>query len=183
MCFPLLAATAAISAVSALVSFQGQQANANAQKSQWQMNQVNALAADRDTQNQLTERQLQENGATQQKVQASYLDQARREAEAQASGASSGISGISLDSIVSDVAGRSEANRATLLTNWNNTAQQLQTEKDAANDQYESRVDSVGQGVAPNPLVPVLGVAATGVKYETDSTNAANAAGNAGSGP
>jgi hypothetical protein len=167
------AATAAVGAASALVSFAGQRATYQQQETQWEQNQVNALAADRDTQNQLTERQLQEQALTSQKLQGSQLDQARRQAEAEASGASSGIgNSISLDDMVNSIGQRSEENRAAIMTNWNDTAEQFQTEKDAANDTYLSRVNSVNPGTPPNPLTPFLGVASAGLTFGTTQTQA-----------
>src|SRR5262245_3247480 len=110
MCF--VAATAAIAAASALVQYQGKQADFQAERSRYEQNDRNALAAAQDSQQALTMRQMQEAALTSQRLTASQLDQARRQAEAQVTGADAGIGGsISLDSLVADIGARSEANR------------------------------------------------------------------------
>lgn len=176
---PIAAATFATTAATALIGAQASSANYEAQQAQWKTNQVNALAADRDTQNALTMRQMQDGAVTQQKVQASYLDEARRQAEATVSGQASGIGGsTSLGEIVQGIGQQSEENRTTLMTNWNNTAAQYQSQKDAANDTYLSRVNSVNPGTAPNPLAPAVAIAGAGIKFDSDQIAAGRAAAN-----
>lgn len=179
MCEPgtLSALTFATAAASAGIGFMGQQANADAQAAQYSQNILNARAALKDTQNALTLRQMQDGAVTSQKVNASYIDEARRTAEAEASGASAGIGGsISLNSIIGDISRVSEENRVTLLTNWDNTAAQVQREKDAAGNQAQSRINSVSPGTQPNPIAPAVQLAGAGLRYETNQVAAERAA-------
>lgn len=172
MCFAILSAVG--SAVGSLMQYRAQQAQAAAQNAQYERNRINALAAQRDTQKALTLRQLQEDGATKQAMRLSQLDQARRQASAVVTGINSGRSGISLDAIVSDIGRAADENRATMLTNWESTAAQLQSQKDASEATYFQRVNSVSQATEPSPLSPLLGVAGAGLRlygdYEKQST-------------
>ena len=170
MCFaavvPIL--SFAFSAASSIAEYGAKKAQADAINAAWQRNQVAALAADRDTQQALTLRQMQEADATTQRLQAVNIDDARRQAEAVVSGVANGTGGISLDNLVADISRRSEDNRVTLMENYNATAAQLQRSKVAANDQYIARVNNQPTALEPSPLGAIGGVASAGFRLFGD---------------
>ncbi len=162
--------------VGALMQYQGQKAQAAAQNAAYRDNQVAALAAQRDAEKGITLRQLQEAEAVSQQMHLSQVDQARRQASTIVSSIDAGRSGITVDALVDDIGRMADENRATLLTNWENTAAQLQAEKEGTEGLYQRRVNSVRQAVEPSPLTPLLGLAGAGLKYFTDTTKADTAA-------
>lgn len=159
MCAPqVLMAGAGIA--QAAVGFAAASQDFNARSAQWRQNYVNSLAAGRDEQRQLTLRQLQEQDAAIQKGHLLMLDEAERRSEVAVDAATAGIGGVTLDNLLTDVSRKAALNRATLATNYKNTAQQLQTEKDASVTGIENRINSVARPTSPSPasfLVEALG--------------------------
>src|ERR1700743_3231026 len=101
MCPPVLAVAGfMVSAASTVMGFAAQQQQADAQTAAWRQNYTNALAAAPDDQNQPTLRQEQEADAAGQKQQANSVRAAQTEASVAASAASGGVSGISVDALV-----------------------------------------------------------------------------------
>lgn len=169
MCDPgtLALATFAISAAGAATSYMAQSQVADAQTAQWNQNYVNALASARDDQMALTTRQEQESDATTQKLQASQVDQAERQSQVSVAAAQGGVSGISVGNIMADVANKAEQNRTNDTINYQNTAQQLQQEKDATNDTAENRINSMMPGVQPSLLATGVQIAGSAVSAYT----------------
>lgn len=164
MCPPILAiAGFAVSAASSVMGFAAQSQQADAQTAAWQQNYTNALAANRDTENQDTERQLQEADAAGQKVALNNVQVAQKQASVAASAASGGVSGISVDSLVADIGQQGSMNKLTIQRNFQNTVSQLQAEKDASVDQAQSRINSMQPGTPPNPASLALNVAGAGL--------------------
>lgn len=161
-----------MSAGSTLMQYQAGVAQASAQNAAYRDNQVAALAAKRDTEHAITLRQMQEADAVSQQEHLSLVDQARRQASTEVSAVSAGRSGISVDALVNDIGRQADENRATLLTNWEDTAAQLQAEKDGSAGIYARRVNSVRQATEPSPLSPLMGIAGAGLKYFADETKA-----------
>lgn len=154
------------------MQYQAASGQAAAQNAAYAQNRVAALAAQRHTEDQITQRQLQEAGATSQQLHNSEVDQARRQASATVSGVNAGSTGITLDALINDIGRASEDNRVTMVTNWENTAAQLQASKDASGDTEIARVNSVAQATPPSPLTPLLGIAGAGLKLFASETRA-----------
>lgn len=151
-------ASFASSALSSVAGFAAQSQQADAQNAMWQQNYVNALAAERDTFDQLGERQMQEQTATEQKIRLDQITGARAAATTIVSGAASGVSGITMDSLLDDVDRRVALNESNAQMNYAMTAQQLQMQKTGAVDQFQSRVNSVQTAQDPNPLSLIAGL-------------------------
>lgn len=130
----------------------------------WQQNQINALASARDEQRQLTERQIQEQDATTQKVHASQIDEATRKAEASVAAADAGLSGVSLDNITREIGNRAAQNRTNAVENYRMTAEQLQANKDATVTKAQSRIDSIQEPTDASAATGLIGLASSGVK-------------------
>lgn len=167
MCFAALSFVA--SAVGAFAQHQAGVAKASAQNEAWSRNQIAALAAQRDTQQSLTLRQMQESGATNQALRVSLIDEERRRANAIVSGVHSGMAGVSVDNLVADIGRRAEENRVTLLTNWESTAAQLQRSKEASEATYEQRVNSMqAGGDGPSVFGTLAKIAGAGLTFGAD---------------
>lgn len=165
MCPPVLAvATLAMGVASAVVGHQASQADYEAKSAAWRQNYVNALAAGRDEQRQLTLRQLQEQDAYVQKNHLVMVEEAQKTAEYKVSAAASGVSGVSVDNLLDDIGRQAGLNRATLETNYKATAQQLQTQKDASVTQIESRINSVARPTSPSGASLFVNILGAGVK-------------------
>lgn len=162
MCAPILGAVVGI--IGQIVSFAGAQQEYQNKALHWQQNYVNALAAGRDEYTQGTLRQLQEGDAYAQKTHMALVDEAVKASEADVAGAASGFSGISIDGLVYGIRREMAGNRYALQENWKMTAQQLQTEKQAATNRVQSRINSVERPVAPNPAALFVGILGAGVK-------------------
>lgn len=165
MCPPVIAAvTLAMGVAQAVVGHQAAQADYEAKSAQWRQNYTNALAAGRDEGRQLTLRQLQEQDAFVQKRHLSMVEQAQKGAEIRVQQASAGVAGVSVDSLIAEVDRQAGLNQATLETNWRNTAQQLQTEKDASVNRTQSRINSVSRPTSPSGASLFVGILGAGVK-------------------
>lgn len=163
-------------AAGSLMQYSAKKSEAAAQNAYAERNRVAALAAQRDTQQSLTLRQMQEAGASKQAVRNSLVDQARRQASAIVSGVKAGVTGISLDNLVKDIGRVAEENRATLISNWEMTAAQLQAQKAGAEATYFQRANAVPMAAAPSPFTPLMGIAGAGINYFTSQAKAETAA-------
>lgn len=164
MCFT--GAEFILPALSAAVSAGSGLAAAEAQQQRYDQNRVNALASARSEQTQLTQRQIQEQQAVEQKKYVSLIEEAQKKATAQVSGAESGVAGISLDNIIADIGQRSEYNRAVAQDNYNATAAQLAMEQRATVTKAQGRIDSVPKG---DFVSPFFNAAATGLQLYAQS--------------
>lgn len=143
----------------------------SAQQAEYKQNEQNSIQAWKDTQTQITQREMQEQDALRQKQAQQNLEQAQAEAEVTVSGAASGVSGISLDNLVKDVGRRAATNREVEKTNTDMIISQLKLERKGANSQAQSRINSVSK---PSPLSLIAGIGSAGVSGFTTYTNAKN---------
>jgi hypothetical protein len=139
---------------------------ASAQQQRYDQNRVNALAAARGEQTQLTQRQIQEQQAVEQKKYVSLIEEAQKKATASVAGAEAGVAGISLSNIIADLGQRSEYNRAVAKENYDNIAAQLSVEQNATVTRAEGRINSVPQG---DFVSPFFSAASTGLQLYAQS--------------
>lgn len=171
MCLdPISAATLAISAASSVAGFAQKQQEADAQNARYKQNYINSLAAARDNQRQLTDRQMQEQEATAQKDHQVLVEGAQRAADVSVSAAGGGVAGLSVDSLIADVGRNVALNRANLARNYEMTAAQLQEQKIATVTTAESRINSVAQASSPSFAGTALEIAGAGIKAYGSST-------------
>jgi len=167
MCFDpvtLGVAQLLLGAASSFSTYAAQADQAAQQQARYDQNYQNSLAAGRDQHNQLTLRAMQENDAAAQKEHEIAVEGATREAEVNVSAAGGGVGGLSVDALLSDVALKVAQNRSITQKNANMTAQQLAMQQKGVVTQTESRINSVAQGSAPNPLEPILKTVGSGLK-------------------
>lgn len=144
--------TAIVAIASSVVSFMSAQADYEARSEQWKQNYVNALASGRDEQKQLNIRMVQEGEAKAQRDQLNTLEGAELSAEAEVSASSAGVSGISLNSILSGINRKIGMKQAADETNYQYTVAQLGSELKATNTNIQNRINSVQRPTSPNPL-------------------------------
>jgi membrane-associated HD superfamily phosphohydrolase len=161
-------ASFAVGAVQTVASYASAQQQAK-QQTQQQIQNANASVDDwRNQQNQITQRRLQEQDALGQKLTQQNLDEAQAKAEVQTSAAASGVSGISVDNLMSDVTRRASANRQTEETNTDYILQQLSQQSKSVNSQSLSRINSVPNATKPSPLSLIAGIGSAGVNSYTN---------------
>lgn len=154
----------ALSAASSVAGFAQKQQEADAQNARYQQNYVNSLAAARDNQQQITNRQMQEQEATAQKDNQILVEGAKRAADVSVSAAGGGVAGLSVDALLADVNRNVAQNRANLARNYEMTAAQLQEQKNSTVTQAESRINSVAQASSPSFAGTALEIAGAGIK-------------------
>jgi len=143
---------AAIAVATSVVSFMGAQDDYANRAAQWKQNYVNALASGREEQQQLQVRMIQENAAHAQQEQMTEIEGAEIAAEAEVSAAGAGLSGISLDNILTGISRKIGMKQAADDTNHMNTVAQLGQELEATNTNITNRINSVAKPTSPNPL-------------------------------
>lgn len=143
---------AAIALATSVVSFAAAQDDYNARAEQWKQNYVNALASGRDEQRQLQVRMVQEQAGHSQQQQMTEIEGAEVRAEAEVSAANSGLSGISLNNILTGINRKIGQKQAAEETNHFNTVAQLSESLKATNTSISNRINSVSRPVSPNPL-------------------------------
>lgn len=150
MCVAALGAVAAV--MQSVVSFAAAQEDYNNRAEQWKQNYVNSLASGRDEQRQLQVRMVQEQEAHAQKQQLTAIEGAEVSAEAEVSAATAGVSGISLNNILTGIGRKIGMKQVADSTNHRNTVLQIGEQLKATKTNIENRINSVQKPTAPNPL-------------------------------
>jgi hypothetical protein len=166
MCAPMILGAVlsiGVAAMQASAEQQAKQADYNARVAAWQQNIINAQTAARDEQRQIITRQLQEQEKTSQKIHVSFLEQAQKQATAEVQGAAAGVSGISLDNILSDIEGKSLLNRTYAEKNYQYVVADTQEQLKATVTRMQGRINSVATPVSPANTsgITILGAVAS----------------------
>lgn len=143
---------AAVAVASTAVSFMAANDEYENRAAQWQQNYVNSLASGRDEQQQLQIRMMQEQDGHAQQQQLMKIEGSEIAAEAEVSAASAGLSGISLDNILTGINRKIGQKQAAEETNHLNTVAQIGQQLEATNTNIVNRINSVQKPTAPNPL-------------------------------
>jgi hypothetical protein len=167
MCAPALAMILSIgvAAAGAQANYAAKMADYNAKSAAWRQNVVNSEAAARDEQSQIIRRQLEEQAKTTQKKHVSFVEEAQKVAKAEVSAAAGGVSGVSVDAIVSDIAGKSQMNRTYADTNYKFIVADTQQQLKATDTRLMSRINSVERPLSPADTrgIEILGAVAGGI--------------------
>lgn len=150
--------------MSSVASFSAKQQDYEAKAAAWRQNVVNAQAGARNDQQQLLQRDLQEQSKTIQDKHVSYIEGAQKAALAETSAAAGGVTGLSVDNLITDIQGKSLLNRTYADENYMMKASQIQTQLNGTVTTMQSRIDSMPRPQAPSPLELVAGIAGAGVK-------------------
>lgn len=143
---------AVVAIASSVVSFAAAQDDYENRAAQWKQNYVNALASGRDEQRQIQVRMTQEQDGHVQQQQMAEIEGAEIRSEAEVSAATAGLSGISLDNILTGISRNIATKQAAEETNYMNTVAQLGENLKATNTNIENRINSVAKPTSPNPL-------------------------------
>lgn len=166
MCAPAALAIAGIgmAGIQAGVAFQAKQADYNAKAAAWEQNVVNSEAGARDAYRQIIQQQLVEAGKDVQQRHVSFVTQAQKQSSAAVSAVEGGVSGISVDNILQDIAGKSAQNRTTADFNYRAVVADTTNKLSSETDQEMSHINSVPRPISPDPIsIPLaMGGAAIG---------------------
>ncbi len=160
MCAPGISAIAGIAmgVLQAGVSYGAAQADYNAKSAAWKQNVVNSEAAARDEQRQILTQQMQEQAKTGQKEHISFLEQAQKQSSVEVSAVQGGVSGLSVDNLLGDIAAKSATNRAYMDENYKFVAANIQEKLHASDTTLASRINSMQAPVSPSPMSLVAGI-------------------------
>lgn len=130
-------------------AYQARMDDYQAKSAVWRQNVVNSEAAARDEHQAILNRQMQEQAKTTQKKHLSYIEEAQKSAEAEVSASAGGVSGLSVDNIVSDIRNKSLQNRTYADTNYKFIVADTQAQLKATEARLMSRINSVERPVSP----------------------------------
>jgi hypothetical protein len=148
MCFPGATALASVglSAATSIAAGNAQnQANTQSYEAaveKYQLNEQDALAVNRADETSLTLRQMQENQSTAQQEQMAAVEGAQKQAQVRVSAAQGGVAGNDVTNIINGIGEQVNQKQTTLAINWQNTAQQLQSQKTADVAEEQMRINS-----------------------------------------
>lgn len=148
-----------MSGLSSIVGYDAKVADFNAEEIAWETNYKNAMVSGKDEMNQLTLKAIQNQDATQQKLQEYDYEGAVKAAEAEAAAAQGGVGGNSVDTVINGVLGQAARNRYVTKVNGDMEAQQIAQEQKGVVAEEVNRVNSMPRPQAPNPAEAFLGVA------------------------
>lgn len=140
----------AISAGSAVMGFQAQQAQYEAQQQHYKNNREAANKAAVNTYASTQNRQLQEAKATSQEMQNLNTEAMRGRATATVAAGEAGVTGLSVDALIADYYGQQGRYERTLDNNYQMQADYLRGEMESNQATAEGRINSVDQGQKPS---------------------------------
>lgn len=152
MCAPMAALAAIVSVAQSVVSFGAAQDDYNAKAAQWRQNVTNSLHSGAEDQKKLLLRISQEQDAFVQKRHLSEVEGAETAAQAEVSAAQAGVSGLSLDNIITGIGQDISRNQQADRTNYENTVVQLTSELESTNTRIQNNINSVQTPTKPNPM-------------------------------
>src|SRR5271166_2427672 len=149
MCDPISIAGFALSSASAVMGYQAQKTQANAQTNMYAQNVVAARQAFVDTNAALNVQEEQQQAAASQKRQENDLATRAAQATALAGAAAGGVQGISVEEILGDFSAKDARANSAINEQEGWGIQQAQLEKKGATAQMVSRMNSMTPGVQP----------------------------------
>lgn len=170
MCDPVSAlaiGSFVVGSAQAVVSYQASQADYKAKNAAYFQNIQNTETAERDDQTSILQHQLQEQDKGTQKEQISQIEEAQKSSTEEVSAAEGGVSGVSVDNLLNDIAGKSELNRSYMDENMRWIVADTHNRLTNTGDQAAARIASVAQPIEPSILSPILGIAGAGLKAGT----------------
>lgn len=140
----------AISAGTAVMGYQAEQAAYEQQQQQYENNRIeaNKAAADNFAATQL--RMQQEQKAASQELQKTQTEATQARSTAQVAAGEAGVSGLSVDSLIADYYNQQGQYERTLDNNLQMQSDALRADMDGTSHQTASRINSVSQGQKPS---------------------------------
>lgn len=169
MCAP--AAMAALSIVSTAASLYGQMQAADAQKQYNEDLARNATIANNQKNAQINQRQLQERDAATNKIMANNREAMKAKSTSQVMAANAGVSGLSVDALLSDIGTSQGRYNASVGENLRNTYSGLDWERVNAQNEMTSTFNSMKAPATPNYLGAALQIGTAVDTYNTKTNN------------
>lgn len=163
MCDPISIATVGIGIVSAGTGYMAQQEQYKTQKEVARQNAINASKATYAQYDNLNLRAVQEDVAMNQQKQQTMREEAQGSATAEVAASAAGISGLSVDHLMRDIAGQAGRASAALDTNQQFSRLYLQGEMKAAQSGGQNQINSMPVPEKPSILPALINVFSTGV--------------------
>lgn len=169
MCDPvsLAVTTFMVGAGQSVASYGAAKQQAAAQDQLYADNKANAEFASMYEHQQLDKRIIQEQDAYGEKLFDTGLETRARAAKAEAAAADSGVSGLSVDSLLRDVWGAGDRASTRIMANEDMTLDQIAQEHLGVEARKNDRINSVRHGVQPSDLALGLGIASSGLNAAT----------------
>lgn len=165
MCPP--AAMAALSIVSTVASVYGQMQAANAQEEYNQEMRRNAIIANNQRNAQISQRQLQERDAAQQKIMQNNIEATKAKATAKVAASGAGVGGISVDSLMADLSGSQGRYNNSVAENLRSSYMGGDWERVNAYNDMKSTINSLKAPTMPNYLGAALQIGTAVDTYNT----------------
>lgn len=159
----------ALSIGSTVVGLYGQQQEAKAQEKYNNDLARNAVTANNQRNAQINMRQIQERDAAAQKVQENNREAMKSEASAQVAASSAGVSGVSVDSLLSDIGSSQGRYNASVGENLRATNVGEDWDRVNAQNDMQSTFNSMQAPKRPNYLGAALQIGTSVDKYNTKS--------------
>lgn len=160
MCDPVTITMVATAALTTGAQVYGQHEQAKAQNKAFKQNQRNALVAQNDAYTAQATRANQERDAAGQSSVRNALDAARARASAGAAASDSGISGITVDSLINDITAQEGTNAEDIAANQSFAADQRAREGAGIRSGTVDRINSAPKGNF-NPIIGLLQIGAS----------------------
>lgn len=175
MCFPGAGAlgTLGLGIASSMANFGASQASYAAQDARYEQNYTDALALNREQENALTTRQMQENQAFSQQDHMALVEGAQKKAQATVSAATGGVAGPVLTSVINGIGQQINDKQTTLETNWQNTVSQIQSQKIANVTEEQMHISDVQPPASPSIVPSLLNIGTSGAKAAASSSGQA----------
>lgn len=169
MCDPMTLAVSSfmVGTVQAVSSYGAASQQAQAQNDLYAANKVSAENASIYEHQSLAMRRVQEDQASGAKLFDNALETKSKEARAETAAGEAGISGLSVDSLISDIWGASDRTAGRISDNRDMTLTQLNAEDQSVEARKTDRTNSVRKGVAPSMLSLGLNIASNGLNAGT----------------
>lgn len=155
MCSPTLA-YAGMAIGSAAMSYQQEKVAAETQTKLYKLNETNARTALTDSYSQMQTRMGQQNEATSQQIQQRRVEAMRQASTARAANADSGVTGVSVDSILRDISAVASGDVMTMEQNRDWSLSQMGNEMRGMRTQAKNQINSMTPGVKPSPWSAVF---------------------------
>ncbi|WP_127702632.1 hypothetical protein [Sinorhizobium medicae] len=146
----LAVAQFAMSAASAVVGYQAEQSQYEAQRQNYENNRIAANKAAVGQYATSQNKQLQEAKATSQELQNTNREALQARSTANVAAGEAGVTGLSVDALINDYYGQEGRYERTLSNNYQMQADYLRGEMEGVQAQAEGRINSVDQGQKPS---------------------------------